>query len=234
MAKMTMRKCRCIGILSALLATLGACTYEGQQSPLMRKLAWFSYLAGDDIRAACGPGAPAHYRLVYNAIYTEEVRAYDLAADPDSGGYALDVAVNGPALLNELIIDTDDVDLLKPWRPVRARRRVSDAELEAFEAALGESGAWGPAPVGAELASVDFYWILAACHGGRFRFNAFRWPSRRFQGLRFPQLLFAWDSTGIPVGTPRKIDLVTFYGSDQEEELTHYFHIRIKADGLWP
>jgi hypothetical protein len=51
--------------------------------PIVRSLNWFSYVASDDIRAACRPGARNRLRLVYNALWEEQVRTYELFLQPD-------------------------------------------------------------------------------------------------------------------------------------------------------
>ncbi len=43
------------------------------------------------------------------------------------------------------------------------------------------------------LASEDFHWVVGACAEGGFSFNAYRWPSERFDDARFAGLLLAWD-----------------------------------------
>jgi len=52
---------------------------------LTRELAWFGYLVDDDIRDACRAGLDRD-RFVYTAVYTEQVRAYDLSIDADGAG----------------------------------------------------------------------------------------------------------------------------------------------------
>src|SRR5690606_21540976 len=51
--------------------------------PIVRSFNWFSYVAGDDIRARCGVDGRDRVRLVYNAIYSEQVRTYELFLQPD-------------------------------------------------------------------------------------------------------------------------------------------------------
>ena len=80
----------------AIFLACNGCAYRGPAStdidnPAVQKLAWFSFLDGHDIREACaslGPKAPAHYRLVYNGQYLEQIRAYEIVGQP-SGGAAL-------------------------------------------------------------------------------------------------------------------------------------------------
>ena len=79
----------------ALLGAAACTTYEGPPSnPVERSLTWFSYLAGDDIRAACRQGGSDHYRFVYNAIYEVQIRGYELTPTP--GGAELTVRARGP------------------------------------------------------------------------------------------------------------------------------------------
>ncbi len=54
--------------LAAPLLVLSACTYRGESdNPVVRRFTWFSYLNGDDIRAACRADTRERYRFVYNA-----------------------------------------------------------------------------------------------------------------------------------------------------------------------
>jgi hypothetical protein len=67
--------------------------------PIVRSLNWFSYVASDDIRAACRPGGRDRLRLVYNALWEEQVRTYELFLQPDgTAGLNIGVLVDqGPA-----------------------------------------------------------------------------------------------------------------------------------------
>ena len=62
-----LRKC----FIAFLLLLPAGCTTRGaEHDPIARTLTWYSYLNGDDLRAACTAGATDRYRLVYNAIWT--------------------------------------------------------------------------------------------------------------------------------------------------------------------
>ena len=78
-------------------ALVSGCTYRagGIESPITRKFQYFSYLNADDIRANCVAGTPAQYRLVYNAVYSEQVRAYDLRRSATGEGAVLWTQVFG-------------------------------------------------------------------------------------------------------------------------------------------
>src|SRR5260370_39356006 len=62
------------------------------EQPIVRTFNWFSYVGGDDIRSACVPGGRNRVRLVYNALWEEQVRVYDVFLQPD-GTAGLDIGV---------------------------------------------------------------------------------------------------------------------------------------------
>ena len=51
--------------------------------PIVRSFNWFAFVGGDDIRANCGKDGRNRMRLIYNAIYSEQVRTYELFLQPD-------------------------------------------------------------------------------------------------------------------------------------------------------
>src|SRR6185369_3989227 len=53
------------------------------EEPIVRTFNWFSYAGGDDIRSACESGGRNRVRLVYNAVWEEQVRAYEVFLQPD-------------------------------------------------------------------------------------------------------------------------------------------------------
>ena len=87
----------------------------------------------------------------------------------------------------------DPLDLLAPFAGIKRSIGLSSRDIDALDAALAESGFFQPAPSGLYLRSEDFFWVGVACIGGRLTFNAWKYPSSRFDNLTFPRLLFAWD-----------------------------------------
>ena len=72
------------------LAALGALTAAPAMAqradrnvdlPVVRSFHWFDFVGANDIRAACVPGGRSHLRLVYNALWEEQVRVYDILFD---------------------------------------------------------------------------------------------------------------------------------------------------------
>lgn len=189
-------------VLGAAVAVLSACTYRGGiDQPITLKATWFSYLNGDDIRAACGAGG-TWYRLVYNGDYDAQLRSYEVVKEADGGALLTARAQTGGG------IDLTRLSFTDPQAPGRwtaDRVRLDPAGLSALEGALAVSGAFGPAPKGLRLASEEFYWVFTGCRDGAFHFNAWRYPSARYARLVFPETLLRYDRTGVPVNPPREV-----------------------------
>lgn len=188
------------GIAGGLL--IAACVYEGGiDTPVTRKFTWFSYVSGDDIRAACQPGSPEKYRIVYNARYDEQLRSYEILGDAiDQGGFVT-ARAQGRASITNLSSD----DLLAPWRWKKAQGRLDEQEMARLREALAQAGFYGRPEVGLELNSKAFYWAAVGCVDGKFYFGGWQDPSTAFKALRFPEILFARDGTGLAVNPPRPL-----------------------------
>ncbi len=215
-----MRMTRRLGLLMLVLLS-AACAYRGGSDVFTTKFTWFSYLNGDDIRARCVPGGPSLYRFVYNGVYTRQVRTFAIAPNADGRGWILRArALTGP-MIQEIIIDDpiqtareDPIELFGSLAGTRATSPLSDRDIDALDTALATSGFFRPAPKGLRLRSEDYYWIGIVCLDGRVTFNAFLWPSRRFDALTFPALLLAWDPTEVPYAAPEERP---FAGLDQDQ-----------------
>jgi hypothetical protein len=178
---------------------LAGCANAPLDNPIGRSLGWFNYLDGSDIRSACTQRSGERYRLIYNAVWGEQVRVYDIAAAPADVGATLAVRVFFPEILN-------DIDLRNPLNLYRGHGGVvplSAADMAAFREALRGSGFDAPAPRGLVLPSDGFYWVVAACRDGVFHYNAYAYPSERFAAIRFDRWLFDHDPTGVAVNLPR-------------------------------
>lgn len=213
-------------------STLAGCTYQGGvQDPITRKFTWFSYLAGDDIKAHCAPGQPAQYRLVYNAVWNEQVRAYDLKRSATGTGAILFSHVFGSG---GTVASVDLSDLTAPWRGATADTRLDEQTYVALITTIESSGFGGAPPVGEYLSSWGFYWAVSACAEGKFHFNAWIHPSDRFDRITFNRFLFANDRTGVPVYAPRPVNAAEYrarsgaYRNDVPDD----FELKVGPDGL--
>ncbi len=223
-----------------LLSTAG-CAYHGESTtdtdnPLVRKFTWFSFLDGNDIRESCaslGAQAPAHYRLVYNGQYDEQVRAYEINGTP-SGGGALQTRARGRTNLANWWI-RDSADLLAPWRWQQATAALSPAEMAEFRTQLAQSGFGSGAPQGLRLYSNDFYWTAAGCEAGQFHF--FAWPARNgsLEAARFQDFLLRHDGTGLPVRAPHTLsaeERARPRAGNDSRNASSSFTVEVRGEGL--
>jgi hypothetical protein len=220
----------------AAAAVLAACAYRGQiDDPLTLKATWLSYLNGDDLRAACVEGAPPQYRLIYNADYDEQLRSYEFAGD-GSGGGLLIARVHGQSGIAVDRMTFSDPMAFARW--TRNDAVLDAAQLAGLDAALAASGAFDPAPQGLQLFSKETYWISNICRDGVYHFNAWRYPSDRFEAITFDDWLFARDETGVAVRAPVAVPVGASARAnvprlrDSSDERGNYFNVKVGDNGL--
>ena len=222
-------------VLGLAAIALVGCTYSGGiDEPFARKFSWFSYAAGDDIKAKCTADTPPTYRLIYNANWNEQVRAYDVRRSVIQGGGAkLSSRVFGGYGGNVGRFAMNDVSA--PWRGPSRDASLTEEQYLQLIRAVEASGFGEPAPEGTRLDSWDFYWLVAACAGGQFHYNAWKFPSDRWNRIAFDKVLFALDDTGARVNPPRKMDSAEqyFLSSAQNAKTYGYtFQVVVGRDGL--
>lgn len=218
-------------LAGAALLALGACTaVEGiADNPIQRKFSWFSFLEGGDFKQSCDVRTAGHYRMVYNAVYEEQVRIYELDAASD----ILQVRVITPGNLSTLEV-RKVADLLDPWRGTVADTSLSTADVNGLIGDLDAFGAFGDPNLGAELSSKGFFWTIAACHEGQYHFTGFQWPDKSWQRATFMKRLFALDETGIAVNAPRWT-LVKRTSSNKRDATgrnSNAYQTKVGSDGL--
>lgn len=190
------------GFAAAAALILAACATTGPDDGVFgRKLAWFSYLNAEDIRAACVPGAPDRFRFVYNADYTQHVRTYDVTTDPRTGGASLIIRAMPAGDASSI----DLADILGPWRGARVERRLDPAHTAALIRAMTASGVFGPPAAGLILPSNSVYWLIGGCREGHWFVTAAAYPSPAFTALAFVPVLAALDTTGVAFPDPARV-----------------------------
>lgn len=218
-----------LGVVLGL--AIAGCAYRGDfDDPIQRRVQWFSFLDGGDIRAACAAGSLDRYRLVYNARYSEQVRAYEITAD-GAGGADLLARARGP-YVNLLDFRIDDPMGMFRWK--ESRTHLTPAEFVAFKSRLAADG-FGAPPVGDRFSSNQFYWVASGCQDGVHEFGAWRYPTDRFRAMTLPAFLFAHDATGLALNLPRDVGGGDYGGPPgRTGELggDAPFSITIEADGL--
>ena len=190
---------RLISVCVVAGALLAACSGTSHvDTPLVGRLQWFAFIGGDDIRRQCVPGAPARYRFVYNAVYSEQVRIYDVMRNSAGAEFGARI-VNGQISLVGYVPGADD-----PWNVrVRSGGTLDNATYLALIRRLEADGFGAPTDTRTRFPSWDYYWLVAACADGRFHINGWRNGSPEFAALGFPDLLYAKDTTEIAMRQPR-------------------------------
>ena len=178
------------------------------EQPIVRSLNWFSYVASEDIRAACRPGSRNRVRLIYNALWEEQVRTYELFLQPDgTAGLNVGVLVDQGSATNVSSITIGELgDATSPWRMRRGQRLLSAADTGELMGLLQSSNAFGPPRDGLRLPDNDFWWTVASCRNGVWGFQAYHYPTDRFTNVRFAEKLFALDNVGVAVNRPRNLE----------------------------
>jgi hypothetical protein len=181
--------------------------------PVLRSLSWFGYVGGDDIRTACQPGTRSHIRLIYNALWTEQVRAYDLFPQPD-GTAGLDVGVLADQGNVATLSIGNGLDITNPWRMKKGQRLLNARETRDLMAALQASAAFGPPRDGLRLPDNDFWWAVSSCRDGAWGFQAYHYPTDGFANVKFADLLWSFDEVRVPINKPRKLEPAEFRRDD--------------------
>lgn len=193
-------------IVAAVAAAITAgCTASGPAGdPITRSFTWFDYVGGGNLARSCAPGIPDRYRLVYNAVFPEQVRTYDLVTREDNRG-----RLSGSTLVTTV---WERANLAKitasrpgaPWGPTESRTDLGAAQTAALIDRLAAGGGFKPAPAGERLHSLGFYWTVARCQDGRFGFWAAEAPDPAFTAFH-PQMLFSIDGNPVPPREPRPV-----------------------------
>lgn len=217
-------------LLLTIVSFLTACEpYHPDDNPILRNLTWSRYVAGDDIRHQCMAGAPDRWRFVYNGIYDEQVRTYDIERYPGPNGDGVITArVKGRGEVAEFL----PFEPFGPWRGKIAQGYISAAALADMDQAAMSVGLDRITKPGTRLRSDNFYWVATACRNGVFFVHAWQQPQDTLAALGFSVILLGHDHTGIPYNAPRQLSLGPFGNSYVDRgELTSHFQFVILKDG---
>lgn len=179
------------------------------EQPIVRSFNWFNYVGGDDIRPACQPGGRNRIRLIYNALWEEQVRAYEIFLQPDgTAGFEVGVLNDQGhgGNLTSLSLGNDGSNVTGPWRMRKGQRILDVADTRELIGLLQASAAFGPPRDGMKLPDNDFWWTVASCRNGQWGFQAYHYPTDGFANVKFAEKLFALDNVPIAVNRPRKLE----------------------------
>lgn len=221
-----------ISLLTATL-TLTGCQYGGPAGdPVSRNLTWMDYVAGGSLQRACGPGASTRLRFVYNGIYDQQIRSYDVRELSSGRGAAMSAWARGDGDLTQGI---ELPNLLSPWQGKRVESVLPAQVMSDLRGALTKDRFETFKPAGLRLPSNEFYWVVTGCIDGRFHANAWMYPSDRFKNLAFPAILRENDRTGIPLRKARPLnqreDDPTRHEGDRSPSDSVFF-IQLGANGI--
>ena len=216
-------------VFSPLLLAVG-CAYQGNiDKPYTQKATWFSYVGGDDIRERCVPGV-TEYRLVYNAVYDEQIRSYEIKGQPGGSAEMVSRVQEGHGLRGSKISLSDPLAQFG-WE--KSIKRLSAAEVSELEGLLKVSGAGEPHTKGNRLRSDDFYWVSALCYDGAFVYNGWKKTSEGFEHLAFMPFLLKHDETGIDVNSVRDVGTKNAARMHQSKaEQRKHFDLEVGENGL--
>jgi len=191
-------------------------TDRNVDQPVVRSLNWFGYVGGEDIRAACQPGTRSHIRLVYNALWEEQVRVYDVFLQPDgTAGLNIGVLADQGNVAQLLVSSAGDVTA--PWKTKKGQRLLNAAETSDLMGVLRASAAFGPPHDGLRLPDNDFWWAVSSCRNGVWGFQAYHYPTDNFANVRFAEKLYGWDNVPVAINKPRRLEPAEFrHGFDSK------------------
>ncbi|GLQ07692.1 hypothetical protein [Sneathiella chinensis] len=189
-----------LGVVCCLAVGAAACAADGGTgNPIVRPFQYFSYANGDDIRALCEPGGTSRYRIIYNALYEEQVRTYDIVQAFGAGEGIQETRVFRRGLGGQVDIYSDGVDFRSNFH---SRVPLDLDDLVAIDRALIEAGFEAPTRNGLKLHSDEFYWIAMVCRDGVFKYQAWTKRTTDLADLPFVEVLSPHDETGVKVAPP--------------------------------
>lgn len=190
---------RAAGLALGGIVLLAACQTTGDISdPFSRRSAWGSFISGGDIRAACQPGSPQTYRMVYNANREDQVRIYDLTETAEGGNLRVRV-LTGKVRLQERTLGAD---FFRSFQPEDVNTVLTDQNVQLIRRAMQADGVFDSPPEERRILSEWHFWVISGCLNGRFWFDLRVDPEPALETLNFPEALRAVDFATAPYPSP--------------------------------
>lgn len=173
-----------IGLAVACALILSGCASLGPDEEAgARKLTWFSYVNGEDLRAQCSSDEPDRYRLIYNSKANAQLRTYEVRAaevgDEQDGGALVEARVI-PA---DALLQRDPEDTLATGQAASMRLYLSPDQFERLTSRLAESGAFDGSSMELHTRPAGVFWLASGCHEGAYFLTAFSNPSDKFENI---------------------------------------------------
>lgn len=217
MALFSLSPLRSLLVAAGLALGLSACVTDGDVSnPVQRKLSFFSHVNGDDIRAACRPGADDRLRLTFNGRYNDQVRIYDL--NRQGGRPVWQEKVIGTLVVNQGLSLSSLGDYLSGQD---YSRPLGDDQAQALWQAVADAGAMTPATAGQRLDSDSLWWVAVGCHQGHVFFHA--WDHSETSGApSFFELVQALEMSDRAWPSLKAPPVIGFNSPKDRSERTHF------------
>lgn len=237
--------CR-VGVLAfAGLAVLAGCASQGSiDDPLTRRTTWFDFISGGDLRRACEAdkaNAVGSYRFVEFRNRADQVRVYEI--EPirvaSRGATLRGQVVFGKAVIDRLNLFTEP---LRPWNPETGERELSRAQLARIEEDLRSRGLGTGPPVGRDLASRSYFFLVSACRRDEgFDFQVYEWPDADYRRSDFAEILHLNDPTGVAFNDLPEMEerLVNYADWSRQRAATgdstfHHYDLTVTETGVSP
>jgi hypothetical protein len=175
-----------IGLAAAAALLLSGCASLGAADDAdARKLTWFSYVNGEDLRAQCSHDGPDRYRLIYNSKSSGQLRTYEVqaAGDEGNGGGAGGAVVDARIIPAEAIWKRDPEDAMEAGQVSTTRLYLSPDQFERLTLRLAETGVFDGPVMGFRMQMGGVFWLASGCHDGAYFLTAFSNPSDRFENI---------------------------------------------------
>jgi len=173
-----------IGLAAAVVLLLPGCASFGPAEEAdARKLTWFSYVNGEDLRAHCSHEEPDRYRLIYNSKSNAQLRTYEVRAAGDTGEGAGGAVVEARIIPADALWGRDPEDALGSGQMVSMRLYLSPDQFERLTTKLDESGVFSGPAMELRAQAGGVFWLASGCHEGTYFLTAFSNPSDRFENI---------------------------------------------------
>jgi hypothetical protein len=172
------------GLAAAWALLLSGCASIGPAEEAdARKLTWFSYVNGEDLRAQCSPDEPDRYRLIYNSKPNAQLRTYEVRAANDAGDGDGGAVVEARIIPTETLWQRDPEDALAANQMTSMRLYLSPEQFERLTTKLDESGVFKGPSMEFRAQTGGVFWLASGCHQGTYFLTAFSNPSDRFENI---------------------------------------------------
>ena len=176
-----------IGLAAVVALLLSGCASSGPAEEAdARKLTWFSYVNGEDLRAQCSADGPDRYRLIYNSKSSGQLRTYEVQAaggEGNGGGAGGGAVVDARIISAEAMWKRDPEDALDAEQVPTTRLYLSPDQFERLTLRLAETGVFDGPAMGFHMEAGGVFWLASGCHDGTYFLTAFSNPSDRFENI---------------------------------------------------